>query len=511
MNTLKSIGKIIYGKKYTIYSELDKQPCADHDRSKGEGVGPQEYVGIKIKLLEYPESLKEYADKKVFLVAATLRPETMYGQTNCYVLPEAEYGLYAMKDDEFYVCSERAARNFSFQEVTLEYGKYPCLAKVTGQDLIGKALSAPLAKYEKVYALPMTTISMTKGTGIVTSVPSDSPDDWAALRDLQTKAGLREKFNVPEECCVPFAPVPIINIPEFGDLSAVHLVDELKIQSQKDKDLLKVAKDRAYLKGFYEGKMLVGVAQGETVEKAKPKVKQHLFDENLAVPYYEPEGEVVSRTGDNCIVASCYQWFLKYGDDEWKELVRSHLKSDNFQAYNTKTQHEFDLIIDWLKEWGCTRTQGLGTLLPWDDKFKIESLSDSTIYMAYYTIAGLLQGGVLDGSKVGPLGIKPEEMEHGCWEYIFKRGAYPEGCKVSQENLDKMRHEFEYWYPMDLRVSGKDLIRNHLTMCLYNHSAMWEDPKMMPKSIFCNGYMVLNNEKMSKSSGNFLTIKDCIN
>jgi len=105
------------------------------------------------------------------------------------------------------------------------------LATVTGQDLIGKALSAPLSHYEKVYALPMSTISMNKGTGIVTSVPSDSPDDWAALRDLQTKAGLREKFNVKEEWCVPFAPVPIINIPEFGDLSAVHLVDTLKISS----------------------------------------------------------------------------------------------------------------------------------------------------------------------------------------------------------------------------------------------------------------------------------------
>ena len=63
---------------------------------------------------------------------------------------------------------------------------------------------------------------------------------------------------------------------------------------------------------------------------------------------------------------------------------------------------------------------------------------------------------------------------------------------------------------MDLRVSGKDLIRNHLTMCLYNHAAIWEDPKMMPKSIYCNGYMVLNNEKMSKSTGNFLTIGECI-
>ncbi len=33
---------------------------------------------------------------------------------------------------------------------------------------------------------------------------------------------------------------------------------------------------------------------------------------------------------------------------------------------------------------------------------------------------------------------------------------------------------------------------------------------MMPRSMYCNGYMVLNNEKMSKSSGNFLTIRDCI-
>jgi leucyl-tRNA synthetase len=99
-------------------------------------------------------------------------------------LPEAEYGLYEMVNNEFFIISEQAARNFAYQEVTKEYGKYPKLATVTGMELIGKALKAPLASYEKIYALPMTTISMTKGTGIVTSVPSDSPDDWAALRDL---------------------------------------------------------------------------------------------------------------------------------------------------------------------------------------------------------------------------------------------------------------------------------------------------------------------------------------
>lgn len=30
----------------------------------------------------------------------------------------------------------------------------------------------------------MPGIKMSKATGVVTSVPSDAPDDWATLRDL---------------------------------------------------------------------------------------------------------------------------------------------------------------------------------------------------------------------------------------------------------------------------------------------------------------------------------------
>jgi len=108
-------------------------------------------------------------------------------------------------------------------------------------------------------------------------------------------------------------------------LTAVKLVEDLKIQSQKDKDLLKIAKDKAYKGGFYEGKMLVGIAKGEPVEKAKPMVKKHLIEEGLACPYYEPESEIISRTGDKCIVACCYQWFLKYGEEDWKNFVKEHI------------------------------------------------------------------------------------------------------------------------------------------------------------------------------------------
>jgi leucyl-tRNA synthetase len=212
----------------------------------------------------------------------------------------------------------------------------------------------------------MQTISMGKGTGIVTSVPSDSPDDWAALRDLQTKKGLREKYNVLEEWCAPFEPQPIIEIPEFGKLSAVKLVEELKIQSQKDKDKLQLAKDKVYTKGFYEGVMLVGMVQGLKVQEAKPIIKKHLLEIGLAAPYYEPENEVVSRTGDDCIVALCDQWFLNYGEESWRDFVKGHVKSDKFNSFNAKTQAEFEETLDWLSQWACSRTTGLGTKLPWD-------------------------------------------------------------------------------------------------------------------------------------------------
>ena len=139
--------------------------------------------------------------------------------------------------------------------------------------------------------------------------------------------------------------------------------------------------------------------------------------------------------------------------------------------------------------------------------------------MAYYTIAHLLQGNMF-GEKMGPLEIPAEKMTPAVYDYIFCKGvgvgesdyvqAVPEDCGIPLEKLEKLRHEFEYWYPYDLRVSGKDLIKNHLMMSLYNHQAIWPDMSKMPRSYFCNGHIQLNNEKMSKSTGNFLTVDDAI-
>ena len=61
------------------------------------------------------------------------------------------------------------------------------------------------------------------------------------------------------------------------------------------------------------------------------------------------------------------------------------------ECYSDDVRNNFERTLNWLKEHACSRTYGLGTRLPWDESWLIESLSDSTIYMAYYTVAHILQ------------------------------------------------------------------------------------------------------------------------
>lgn len=71
--------------------------------------------------------------KPIFLVAATLRPETMYGQTNCWVHPDLDYVAFEINDGSILVSSERAARNISYQGFTVKNGEFEILTKLKGQ------------------------------------------------------------------------------------------------------------------------------------------------------------------------------------------------------------------------------------------------------------------------------------------------------------------------------------------------------------------------------------------
>lgn len=191
------------------------------------------------------------------------------------------------------------------------------------------------------------------------------------------------------------------------------------------------------------------------------------------------------------------QWYEGYGEPEWRDQTLHHVQN-TLNTYSETARHEFELVLGWMHEWACSRSFGLGSKLPCAPEFVIESLSDSTIYMAYYTVSHLLQGNI-EGSVPGELNITADELNDDIWNYILNiTHTVPNNTSISQDKLIRLRNEFNYWYGIDLRVSGKDLINNHLTMSLYNHTAIWPDqPDKWPKSMFCNGYVSVDGAKMS--------------
>lgn len=507
MNKLHDLQKVKFGLRYTVYSPKDGQPCMDHDRSSGEGKGPIDYTCIKLLAEEWAPAAQEVisslnlTDRKVFFIAATLRPETMYGQTNCFVGPKITYGLFEAKDGEVFLCSARSARNMAWQDVLGERGVVKQHGEIKGAALVGTLVNAPNSVYKNVRILPMETVLANKGTGVVTSVPSDSPDDFMTTADLFKKA---EYYGIDKEWAA-FKPIPIINTPTYGDLCAPAACEMMKIQSPKDADLLAKAKEVCYKEGFYQGTMLIGDYKGEKVEKAKPLVRQDMIKAGVAFVYNEPEDLIMSRSGDECVIALCDQWYIDYGEAEWRAQTEECLASMN--TFGDETRNGFEQCLAWLNQWACSRSFGLGTRLPWDQQYLVESLSDSTIYMAYYTIAHWLHS-TIDGSKLGKGNIKAEEMTDDVWEYIFAKGKQP-NTSIDQKVLDQMKYEFDYFYPIDVRVSGKDLITNHLTFWMYTHTAIF-DREHWPVGVRGNGHLLLNGEKMAKSTGNFLTLRDSV-
>ena len=95
---------------------------------------------------------------------------------------------------------------------------------------------------------------------------------------------------------------------------------------------------------------------------------------------------VYCRCGTLCYVKLLNnQWFLNYGNPEWKTLAFECLNS--MEIIPSEIIKEFKNVFDWLKVRACARKTGLGTPLPWDKDWIVESLSDSVIYMAYYIIS----------------------------------------------------------------------------------------------------------------------------
>ena len=462
----------------------------------GNPVGQHDTVGDAEPEIEEFTVIKFRRGEEVF-PAATLRSETVFGVTNMWLNPGVEY-VRAGVDDETWVVSADAVEKLRFlgHEVEVEE-RFP------GSDLAGERLINPATGGE-IPILPAEFVDPKNATGVVMSVPAHAPYDHIALEELKRRSNraLQELGLRPGDVKV-LAPVSVIELPGFGESPAVDIVEKLGIREQNDPRLEKATRE-IYRQELRNGRMRgnTGRYSGLSVDKAREAVTSDLIVEGKAATLYELAEPVRCRCGTDVVVKIFEnQWFIDYGDRAWKRLAHENL--DEMTITPRELRPEFDHVIDWLKRKACARKAGLGTNLPWAPDWIIEALSDSTIYMAYYTVA--------EGLK--RLKPDPEALGVPFWDYVFlgegSAEEVAEAAGIPVEELEALRAEFTYFYPLDCRHSGRDLIPNHLTFMIFNHDAIFPHG-LWPRGIVVNGSVLMEGQKMSKSLKNIIPLADAI-
>ncbi len=488
MNKLKQKGYITRGTHPVVWCPHDQSPTGDHDRLEGEGVTWEDFTLILFSSSENQETK---------LPAATLRPETIFGVTNLWVNPNAKYVQVSLedRDNENWIVSERAS-----EKLREQLKRFEVKSKFLGKELVGTTVRHPFDPISELIILPGDFVDQDNGTGIVYSVPAHAPADYVALRELKNNAVLQKEFGLSEEKIRVIRPISLISIPGFGEFPAIEIVEKMGIKDQKDPRVSE-ATTEIYKKEFHKGVLNqnTGKFAGKNVSEAKPLIIKELENESLADHMYELPERVVCRCTTECIVKVLEdQWFLKYSDPEWKKLAHDCI--DSASIFPESARRWFHDVIDWFRDWPCARKVGLGTPLPWSPEWIVETLSDSTIYMAFYTIS----------STIRERNIPPESLGESLFDYaILGEGSVEDVAsqnKLSTQIIGELRRQFVYWYPVNLRNSAKELIPNHLTFFVFQHVAFF--PKQLwPTAISVNGMLTNNGAKMSKSKGNSVSLR----
>ncbi|MEM1688809.1 MAG: leucine--tRNA ligase [Candidatus Anstonellales archaeon] len=445
MKKLYDKGYLIKGKHPIPFSPKLNSSVGAHD-TKGD-VDPEieEYVGVLFE--------SEFG----YLVAATLRPETIYGITNVWIRSDESYLVIELDNKIRIVVGKKAWERLKYQ-----FQNYKEIESLEGRVLIGKRVKVPLLNvYVPVYHGDI--VKAEEGTGIVMSVPGHS------LFDNYEYSKISGSY-------------PII-ISVGGKLSdaSVHIPKDIKNLDEANREFYR----KEFISGFH-------IPLNTTVKEAREITKTNLFKSGSAIKIYSiANGPIYSRAGDEVVVKVIdNQWFIDYSNRDWKEQTKQLLKSMKIIPEDFRTR--FENTIDWLDRKACTRTRGLGTRFLFDQSQIVESLSDSTIYMAFYLLTPYLNS------------FRPDQLDESFFDYIF----YGRGEPINDTHR-AMRDEFLYWYGVDSRHSGVDLITNHLTFYLFNHAAIF-DREYWPKAIVTNGSVLMDGKKMSKSLGNIVPLKRAI-
>ncbi|KZX16491.1 valine--tRNA ligase [Methanobrevibacter cuticularis] len=484
LKKLKSMDLVKKGKHAVKYCPKDDNPVGDHDLLEGESATINELTLLKFEI-----------DGK-YLVPATFRPETIFGATNLWLNPDVEY-IEVNNNDETWIISEKAYYNLSNQIKDLKI-----IGKIDPNTLISKMVKNPVTGTLHPI-LPASFVDPEYGSGSVFSVPGHAPADYIALQDLKNNAELLKKYDLVETVA-NIEPINVVTLKKYSDIPARDVIERLRVKNQEDPKL-EEATNELYKVEHSKGIISSHIPDyaGERVAIARDEIRNSMINASQASMMYDfSQHPVICRCGNRCVVKIMDdQWFLKYSDEEWKEKTRDCLSQETIIPPEVKSNFEY--YIGWLEDWACSRRIGLGTKLPWDKQWLIEPLTDSTIYMSYYTIAKYLKK------------MDAEKLNDAFFDKIFLNKSSQnneedlEDIKFDKEIVKEIQDEFDYWYPLDWRLSAKDLVGNHLSFHLFHHATIFPK-KNWPNGTVVFGMGLLEGNKMSSSKGNVIILSQAI-
>ncbi|MCL4371853.1 leucine--tRNA ligase [Candidatus Marsarchaeota archaeon] len=455
--------------------------------NEGNAVGQHDTKGDTQPEIEsmYAIKFSSYGEEASF-VCATYRPETLYGATNLFINKDAEYVLAKHGSEKYYI-SKESFENLAAQiDIVMERPVEP-------GELLSKNAVNPI-NGEHIPVLNGNFVKPDFGTGVVMAVPAHAPFDYFALKKIE---------NGPKD----FKKVIKLSAEkEAGDeIPALAYVKGFaKDIENPSAEQLENATKKLYKDELAYGIMAEGEFAGEPVSSARSKIAEKLGSEGKLFEMYVLVNDkpLYCRCGYKVVVKLIKdQWFIDYGNREWKAKVLEHLPA--LKIYPEKLMASFNAAVEWINLRATERAQGLGTRFPLNKDHIIESLSDSTIYMSFYTFANILR----------QYGVNAEQLKPEFFDYVFNgKGNAEELAKSASIEIDaikKCRESFSYWYRFTSRHSASELLPSHITMYVFNHVAVFDKP-YWPKQIVLNGVVLFEGKKMSKSLGNVIPMAKAI-
>ncbi|MFX1376818.1 MAG: leucine--tRNA ligase [Promethearchaeota archaeon] len=483
---LNKKGFIEKGEYPILYCPQDKNAVGEDDISSGDelDLNINEFICIKFPF------------EDGFLVASTLRPETIYGVTNIWIKPNGNY-IKASINKEIWFISKEAMFLLKNQNKDIKVLKH-----FKGKELIGKN-ATDVYGIKEIPILPGEFVDTSTATGVVYSVPAHAPYDYIALIDLQKNKDVIKEFDLDQREIELIYPIEIIDLKGLKDFPAKIFCEKYNAFSQKDTKQLDLATSENYKDEFYNGILneKCGKYQGMKVSDAARQVSMDLIEENKADKLYIPiTKNLKCKCGEKVIVSILKdQWFLNFTAGNWKKDAFRCL--EKLKIIPNKYRLNFENVFNWLEKRPCARKRGIGTKFPFNREWIIESLSDSTIYMAFYTII----------HKIREYQINPDQLIPDFFDYIFLEKGNVEKiskkARIDENILQELQKEFLYWYPVDHRHTAIMHISNHLSFFIFHHVAIFPE-KHWPKIISLIEPLIIEGQKMGKSKGNVISLAE---